>query len=213
MGGNMKRIYKSPIFWIIGIELLLSVILAILGFRVTYSPRLENSWDAVSAFAAWASVVASTAAIFVAIQIPKKIAEQQDKIALFEKRFAFYEVLCECNSFARMICNIETHYEILLFFNTSFGKKQIVDNSETSLHREGVLLKAEATNILNQGKFLFEFETKEYIDPLVSSMTALFSISENHSNFWAFYSNYQEAVKAVQDNLLPQVEMALKLSR
>lgn len=67
------------------------------GWRVTYLPELENSWDAVSAVAAWggvivaiASTTASFLAVWFAIQVPKKIAEQQNKIALFEKRYQVY---------------------------------------------------------------------------------------------------------------------------
>lgn len=64
-----------------------------MGFRITYAPELENNWDAISACAAWAGVVASFIAIWFAIQIPQKIADRQDKIALFEKRFACFAAL------------------------------------------------------------------------------------------------------------------------
>lgn len=64
--------------------------MALFGWRITYAPELENSWDAISACAAWAGVIASFIAIWYAIQVPKKIAEQQNKIALFEKRYQVY---------------------------------------------------------------------------------------------------------------------------
>lgn len=72
-------------------------------FRITYAPNLENSWDAISAFAAWAgvivaivSVVASFLAVWYAIQVPKQIADRQDKIALFEKRFECFQLFKQC---------------------------------------------------------------------------------------------------------------------
>ena len=71
-------------------ELLVALVLWFLGFRITYAPTLENSWDAISACAGWAGAIFSLIAILVAIQIPKKIAEQQNRITLFEKRHAFY---------------------------------------------------------------------------------------------------------------------------
>lgn len=66
------------------------VVLYCLGFRITYAPELENSWNAVSAVAACVGVLASFIAIWFAIQVPKKIAEQQNKIALLEKRVQLY---------------------------------------------------------------------------------------------------------------------------
>ena len=66
------------------------------GFRITYAPDLENSWEAISACAAWAGVVASFIAIWYAIQVPKKIADRQDKIALFEKRYERFQLYEKC---------------------------------------------------------------------------------------------------------------------
>lgn len=83
----MKKILCSPVTWIAFSAVLLVVIMYILGFRITYSPGLENNWDAISGCAAWAAVVVSGLAIYFAIQAPKKIAEEQNRIALFEKRY------------------------------------------------------------------------------------------------------------------------------
>lgn len=57
------------------------VVLYRLGFRITYVPELENSWEAISASAEWVGVISSFVAIWFAIQVPKKIAEEQNKIA------------------------------------------------------------------------------------------------------------------------------------
>lgn len=89
----MKKIFSSAIT---GIVIFLGVLILFLyscGFRITYSPTLENSWDAISAFASWFSAIASIVAIFIAIRIPKKIAEQQNAIALFDKRYKAYDTL------------------------------------------------------------------------------------------------------------------------
>ena len=94
----MKKFIKGrwfPTIVAIAIIVLVTGIVSIMmlfGWRFTYAPELETSWDAVSAVAAWAGVVASFSAIMVAIWIPKKIADRQDKIALFEKRYAVFTV-------------------------------------------------------------------------------------------------------------------------
>lgn len=103
----MRHFIKKKWFpLIIGVMILLlvGVIMALLGFRITYAPKLETSWDAVSAVAAWVGVlvaimstVASFLAIWFAIQIPKKIADRQDKIALFEKRYECFQTFEKCH--------------------------------------------------------------------------------------------------------------------
>ena len=73
---------------------LIAIGLYLFGFRITYNPELDNNWDAVSACAAWAAVfvagIGSVISVYFAIQVPKKIAEEQNKIALFEKRYEFF---------------------------------------------------------------------------------------------------------------------------
>ena len=49
--------------------------------------------DWVSVWISLAGVVLSGIAIIVAVQVPKKIAKQQDKISLFEKRYECYTVI------------------------------------------------------------------------------------------------------------------------
>lgn len=97
--------------------LMLVVVLWIFGFRITYAPKLETSWDAVSACAAWAGVIASFVAIWFAIQIPKKIAEEQNKIALFEKRFECYLSLQKILACGQQIGEMNNTGSILACFN------------------------------------------------------------------------------------------------
>lgn len=85
-------------------------IMAMLGFRITYAPELENDWEAISAVASWVGafiscvgVLASFLAIWYAIQVPKTIADRQDQIALFEKRYIAYSSLLKVLSFSRAI--------------------------------------------------------------------------------------------------------------
>lgn len=87
-------------------------VMSLFGWRFTYAPELENSWDAVSSVAGWASVsvsivsvVASFLAIWFAIQVPKKIAKQQDRIALFEKRYQLFIMLATWKYLAEQIAS------------------------------------------------------------------------------------------------------------
>lgn len=88
----MKKFVKGKWFPLV-IAAIIAFVLFLFGFRITYSPELDNNWDAVSACASWAGVIASFVAIWFAIRVPKKIADRQDKIALFEKRLACFNEL------------------------------------------------------------------------------------------------------------------------
>lgn len=100
---TLKKFVKGkwfPLTLAAVIAAILALILFLFGFRITCSPEQDNNWDAVSACASWigilisaAGVIASFVAIWFAIRVPKKIADRQDKIALFEKRLACFNEL------------------------------------------------------------------------------------------------------------------------
>lgn len=67
-----------------------------LTFRITNAIKSHakpRKYDWIVLIVSCFSIVFSASAIFVAVHIPKQIAEQQNKIALFEKRFAVYHEL------------------------------------------------------------------------------------------------------------------------
>ena len=100
----MKKILRSPHTWV-GLSIcVLAVFLYMKGYRITYNPMLENSWDAISAFASWCGAILSGGALIVAIQIPKEIANQQNKIELFEKRYSVWETLMFLKTIVKEIC-------------------------------------------------------------------------------------------------------------
>lgn len=111
----MKKLIKwkwFPMVAVIAAFAVVVLVMALLGFRITYAPDLENSWEAISAVAAWAGVItsiaavgASFAAVWFAIRVPKEIAEQQNKIALFEKKYSVYSSLLLIKNFSGLINN------------------------------------------------------------------------------------------------------------
>lgn len=90
------------------------LVLLLFGWRITYAPGLENNWDAVSGVAAWvsilvsiASVGASLAAVWAAIQIPNKIAERQDRIALINSRLEIADKIEDISESIWLIYNLK----------------------------------------------------------------------------------------------------------
>lgn len=73
-----------------------------MGFRITYAPDLENSWNAISGTASWMSVIVSVLGViasFGAVWYAIQISDKQNKIALFEKRYRVYRTLISCDFF------------------------------------------------------------------------------------------------------------------
>ena len=171
------------------------------GWRFTYAPELETSWDAISAVAAWVGVIASFIAIWFAIQIPKKIADRQDKIALFEKRYDCFLFFERCHRLYIIIeekeCSLEELRRAVLYL---FEEYAWVD-----LTKETLICKIERyRSMLHQMTFLFPAiglgETSELYMSLQAFITSVYedknismnkekyvrtmgSFSQNHSTY------------------------------
>lgn len=202
--------YMIPLAGIILTGLVLFLYLK--GFRITYAPDLENSWDAISAFASWAGVLASAVAILVAIRIPSVIADRQNKIALFEKRFEVYDVVRKSIAFARMIENSVTHEEILIYFIASLGNEKMRDNYRETLDRDSICLLHQTVQIMDKGIFLFDGDVKTDMNKLSTALRSIVDIRENHSNFRKAFIEYQTAVGEIEESLIPIIECSLKLN-
>ena len=87
----------------------------------------------------------------------------------------------------------------------------IKSTDEETLNQRDVLLRWHVTTVLEEGVFLFEFETKQWLQPLISSISIIGSVEETHEKFWEYYSDFMDAIRNVKDNLLPQVEQSLRL--
>ena len=76
--------------------------------------------DYIQLGSAIVSVIASIIAVFVAIRVPKTIAENQNKIALFEKRYELFQFYRKCQSFLYAIKRDKTIEEIRNSCSTIF---------------------------------------------------------------------------------------------
>ena len=184
------------------------------GCRITYAPELENSWEAISAVASWAGVVVSAVAAWAAVQIPKKIAEQQEKVELYTRRLEFYNTLDACGRFLKSIEKNEesglSELEIRRLFVVKFGfgkspGENLEENFESGnpiFHRTMVLLQS--------GEFLFRFEVKKYTQNIKETLSNLLN-AKKESEIHERLLKYKDAVNEVQKNLISQVEDTLKL--
>jgi len=133
----------------------------------------QPNWlDYLQVIASVLSIIISAWAVIMAIKIPQKIANKQDKIALFNKRFSAHSILQKYVVFASLIKRFTDMTERKIFiemFLTVFfdGNKQIHESKNEII---------ELTNIsipLKHMPFLFENISVEEIEEMIGSLTDL----------------------------------------
>lgn len=222
----MKELIKKRWFvFLLGILiavialLIFGLILYCNGYRIVYPEQFETSWDAVSGFAAWfgvavsiVSVGASLAAVWAAIQVPKKIAEQQEKVELYEKRLDFYNTIDACIRFAYTIESLLPDTAIKYLFVVTFENETKPSRSKEEIDREAIFLFCRVVESLKHGEFLFECDVKKYTKVIVETLTNLLTLeSLEVDNRKDRVTKYVIAVKNAQENLLPFVKDSLTL--
>jgi len=216
----VKKFFSNKWVCIALIFVVFVIIFFASGFKIVYAPWLLNDWEAIGACAGWAGVIASAVAIYFAIQIPEKIAEQQNKIALFEKRLEFYNVIINCISFSDIIQNSSSsHVEICVFFINAFAEKRkkvslIPQTIDYTLAEKEAMLQYyySVSPILNQGVFLFDNEISIYTEELRKNLEMLISCDGKHEKFSEYFVNFSRSANGVRDNALSQMKSVLKLS-
>lgn len=146
------------------------------GFRITYAPDLNNHWDAISGVAAWVGTIGTVGAIFAAIWV----ADRQNKIALFEKRYEIYDVVCHCENFAELLKIATTREDIqmlflLIFCNIPMGEK-VNDSFFIRMHYISIIDK------MRQSGFLFKDQKiEEYLKNLTGALVRVVGAGLNIS--------------------------------
>ena len=202
------------------------------GFRITYVPSLENSWEAISAVSGWASALIATAALAVAIivanrqdQIAKKqneiserqvsLSQQQSNIALFEKRFEYYDVVLSCCNIGKLIVQaMDAPAAISLVvecFEEGNAREHFEnDKNEMYIKTHSIDCFDYAFKMLREGVFLFDFETEKLMIPVVNELREIvfFSDDERKNKYHRFaFSQYAEKAEI---ELVPQIESVLR---
>lgn len=210
----MKNFIKGRWFPLLVSILIIAVVafvMTLLGWRITYAPELENSWDAISAVAAWAGAIGTIAAVFSAIYV----ANRQNTIALFEKRFDAYCIMTTCVAFGQSLKSIDPGdpnanvnvYNLFMgyFSNEIYGSADL----------EYMLTYIK--NALGKSILLFEFDEEEKVMISKSAM-ALIAIMQTQENLYSMkWCNTAISFSNWMDNLgkntLIKMVNELKLSK
>ena len=177
---------KKGVLTLILIEVFVIVILALLGFKITYAPSMDNNWDAISGCAAWAAVVASFIATFYAIRVPKKIADEQNKISLFEKRFESFSAFQRYEAFANQLKETTEINKYKKAFLTCFYESTAVSISiEDAMFRIKTL-----STPLHQMIFLYDDIPVKEISDMFSCLLDLVAALQEDKNVDELKSKY-----------------------
>lgn len=158
------------------------LVMIFLGWRFTYQPELDNKWDAISAVATWAGVVVAVAsttasflAVWFAIRVPKKIAEQQNKIALFEMRHEVFDIYNLCKVFSEILRWAVSEENVQAFFLNVFCNEPL-DKKNINKAYVGKEV-ATIFEKLRRTQFLFGTNVSSYIKRIDICFYELMSIS------------------------------------
>ena len=220
----MKKFIKGrwfPLVAAMGVVAVVVFVMVLLGWRITYAPELENSWDAISAVAALVGVFASFAAIMVAIWIPKRIADRQDKIALFEKRLQCQMAILSMIKWSNYLYSDCRTYQDIIFgmgVFLNFPKwSEIPQYVEKSMHDFMVIFQ---TDIMS-GRYLFDDFEEDLIEKAYDLMNALvISILVLRDNQMGdkisketekSISDLNKICNEINNNTIPKIDKALKI--
>ncbi len=219
----MKKFWKKHHKWIIpvGVLVILAVVWFLLylnGCRFVHNPSLSITWeqsaviaDWVGAIAAIVGVIVSGIAIFYAIRVPKEIANGQERIELFQRRLDLYGVLKNCKTFATQVSNHMQQSEVCAAFVLFFGNQRTLSGDKKIIDECAYTELMKAQNILESGKYIFNFETKNVIDPLISTLEMLIMVNTTEQNYKNVRNDYLNAVSKVDDAFLAKIENELIL--
>lgn len=155
------------------------------------------------------SVAVSGGAIWFAI----RVADKQNKIALFEKRYAVYDILLHCISFSNSIRDNSDNSDISSIrslFIVSFSYHPIIeDGSDKALFKECTKYAMDAKDKLDTASFLFNCNTDTYANSIICALFDLI-FSGLNSETREIYCNEVDKMK---EELLPQIKQELSLRK
>lgn len=162
-----KNLVHKKRFWIaVGVVVVCALMVWAYkaGWRITYAPELETSWECVSAIASLIGAFGTVAAVWSAIRVPKKIAEQQDRISLFEKRYQLFSMLAKWRFLSeQIVTHASNNEDARKFFSMLYA-----ENNDDRLLSQINLTYRYIINEISQVYFLFGI--KEEMHPTLLSL-------------------------------------------
>lgn len=167
----------------------------------------NNILDYLQVFATIAGVIISVLALIYAIKVPKKIAEEQNKISLFEKRLAAYAALQKYEAFSiQLACTNEKDKYIKTFVYCFYESK----STKLSVY-EAFLQVYSISKPLLMIPFLFNGIPDDEISALVESLLDFLTSLEKDSNIEKCKDNYISNVTKFREKYFESICKKIKL--
>lgn len=139
-------------------------------------------------FIDWLAVILSGLAIWFAIRVPKKIADRQDKIALFDKRYDCFQFFQCCVYLYFCVANEHTLEELKFYLQFMLKKQQIGDIDEKTLDKQ----LARYEYVLHQMQFLFPGIEEKHTERLYKALAQLLVSVTKNENIEEMERNFAE---------------------
>ena len=170
----------------------------------------------------------SIIAIIVAIVVPTTLAANQNKIALFEKRFELYQMLKTCLTFKELIMNSShnANDEIIDCCISAFSNPEELvvftkdkQNEQDNKWHRCLLCNSSMSYVmdtLEKGMYLCHFnpDIKECIEELRKAINLLISYAQGGSDYSEYWQEYMNACNKIKErNIIPEIEKMLQFNR
>lgn len=173
----------------------------------------ETSWmDYVQLGATVVGIIISALAVIYAVKVPKKIAEEQNRIALFEKRYSLYvdftKVLAVVKIFETN--EIKTKNEGILEFVNFVGDNDFSDQDSGLVQARAKSILIKTVEKLGQIGYLFELKSDELIEDYCKSLIAMVK-AENDNEFLKCLEESKKLFNEINEQMLPILESYLHI--
>lgn len=127
------------------------------------------------------TILISALALFYAIKVPRKIAESQNRIALFEKRYEYYITFTKSIAFVTVIekLNIDSKEKGIQLFLELLTGKSFDDIGKSALEYETKVVLYDVVAILGQAKYLFNLESDKLLELFSNDLVDLLKAKDD----------------------------------
>lgn len=148
------------------------------------------------------TILISALALFYAIRVPKKIAKEQNNIALFEKRYEFYIIFTKSTAFVKVIeqSSVKTKENAQQLFVNMLSGKNLDNIGQSGLEDESKLLLYDVVATLGQAKYLFNLESDRSLEIFSNDLIDLFK-TENSKAFQSCLNKISISMANVRSEL------------
>lgn len=168
----------------------------------------QQTWmDYANVGATIVGILVSTIAVIVAVSVPKRIAREQNKIALFKQRYDLYVSFTKATAYIKIleISNITSKKEAVLKFLDFIGGHKMDGAHEESVRTEANTVLMQLVSDLGQIKYLFKLKSDDDLGVYAEDLVNLIKANDDQE-----YMKCLEKIKKSATTLRANMESILE---